>query len=395
MLEIAPVQSIFMPRDQIVSDGFLRFDVPEVSESHIRKQLGSEVIGQDDAVDRVAGGIMRCESGMNDPDRPKGVFLFLGPTGVGKTELARGMARLLYGPDWKNRFLKIDCTDYTDSVSVNKIKGSQHGYVGYGDPVLIMPEFLKKGGVVVFDEIEKAHGSLHNWLLPVMEDGEVKVPLASDRPAANGAKNGKEIEMQTLDFRNTYIVMTANVGAEAMKSAKKGNGPIGFNNGSSSQHADVSAAGMHALKRHFSHKPEFLGRIGESNTIPFRDLEEDHYLEIFDKFLGLVNANQRQNPVLLTTTYEMREWLVARTMEGDYGARTLRDLIDTRIVDEAAKLRYATIIKGGLLIADIDPETGKTHFWAQNATSARASKNDSKSLVAISEPHAHVAYAEI
>lgn len=372
-------QSLSIPRRDLIEGNFNRLEIDPNTENPIRDSLNADVFGQPEAVEAITSSIMRSEAGFTSPNRPKGVFFFLGPTGVGKTEMAKALTRHLYPNDWIDHFKRVDCTDYQDSSSINRIKGSPNSYVGYGDPVLIMPDFLEKGGVIVFDEIEKAHRSLYNWLLPVMEEGSVTVPLPTDKPAANGAKDTKEIVPTTLDFTKAYLIMTSNVGADAITDVKSGKREIGFGP-STSKTSDIKQAAMKALRNHFVGIPEFLGRIGEANSVVFKDLGPSEYDRIFDKFLGEINNSQTQNAVIISTTEELRRHFIYDAMNGKYGARTLRNQIDREIIGQAAELKYLGQIKGSTLIADIDDETKKVFFWS--TSNASASKGHSVQIYA-------------
>lgn len=355
--------SLSVPRAEVLGGEFSRLEIDSNADNPIRNALNAEVFGQPDAVNALASAIMRAEAGFNNPNRPKGVFLFLGPTGVGKTEMSKSLTRFLYPEDWTKHFKRIDCTDYQDSTSINRIKGSSNGYVGYGDPLVIMPDFLDQGGVIVLDEIEKAHRTLFNWLLPVMEEGSATVPLPTDNAAANGGKDSKEITPTTLDFTKSYIILTSNVGADAVAKTRKGSMSIGFAEGSRKVSSNIRETAMRALKDHFSGIPEFLGRIGEKNSIVFNDLGANEYNKILDKFLDKINNGQSDSPILISTTEELRNFLIQESAKGDYGARTLRDKVDRDIVGQAAELKYTGQLKSGMVVADIDDSTEKIFFW--------------------------------
>ena len=371
-MEIIRGSDGFLTRGDLQNSMFHRLEVDPEYVNPIEQHLKSGIYGQDEAIEAVTSAIMRSEAGFSDPNRPKGTFIFLGPTGVGKTEMAKGLARFLYPEDWQSRFKRIDCTDYSDVAGVNKIKGSSNGYVGYGDPVVIMPEFLQAGGVIAFDEIEKAHSSLHRWLLPVLEEGSVTVMLPTEKASVSGAKDAKEIVPTTLDFRNTYIVMTSNVGADAISEAKRGKANIGFKQSGNNTQSDVKAAALKALRFHFASMPEFLGRVGEMNSIVFKDLGRSEFGLIFDKFINEINSKQNQNGLILSTTQELKDWLISEAMKGSYGARGLRDKIDRLIVGQAAELRFMGLVKSGMLIADMDQVSGKIDFWSREMESSKA-----------------------
>lgn len=379
--------SFSIPRDVLNEGGYQRVEVDPNTENPIRSFLNKEVFGQPDAVDAITSAIMRSETGFVSPNRPKGVFFFLGPTGVGKTEMSKALTRYLYPNDWIDHFKRIDCTDFQNEGSVNRLKGSANGYIGSGDPVLIMPEFLDRGGVIVFDEVEKANRALHNWLLPVMEEGNVTVNLPTDNPAASGTTHGKEIVPTPLDFTKTYLVMTSNVGADAISETRKGKSRVGFGS-TNDKTGEIKQAAIRALKEHFAGIPEFLGRIGDANSVVFKDLGIEEYDRILDKFLAELNYSQTRDAILLTATEELRKSFIESAMNGDYGARTLRDLIDREILGKAAELKYMKKVNSGMLIADIDDRTKEVTFWSM--TNAAPSQGHS---VVIHEP-GHINHLE-
>lgn len=302
---------------------------------------------------QLAGAVARSMAGFSDPNRPEMTAMFLGPTGVGKTLSAKALAQHLYRKDWQDHFLRIDCTQLQESHSVGRLKGSEPSYVGYGDNnILITPDFLQKGGVIVFDEIEKAHPNIIRWLLPVMEEGQQKALI----PKRGGTSYSSELT--TLDFSKTYIIMTANVGAEALHKARTGNQGIGFH--SESSKPDMEKIGTSELKKAFKDMPEFLGRI--DSTVVFKDLGRPELERVFNKFLDEINQDQRRGMNFLAVTSELRDFVLDHAETGEYGAREIRHKIDTYILDKASEIKVSGVLpEMAPLIGDL--EGNEVIFW--------------------------------
>ncbi len=273
---------------------------------HMEERLHRRVIGQDEAIDAVANAIRRARAGLQDPNRPLGSFLFLGPTGVGKTELARALAEFLF--DDEQAMVRIDMSEYQEKHTVSRLIGAPPGYVGYEEAGQLTEAVRRRAyAVVLFDEVEKAHPEVLNVMLQLLDDGRLT--------------DGKG---RTVDFKNTVVIMTSNLGSQYIAAA-----------------ADTSAGGvsegtrrevMAALRDHF--KPEFLNRIDD--IIFFHSLSREHLKEIIDiQIAGLVRRlDERKIHVVLTDA--AKERLVEEGYDPTYGARPLKRTIQRRVLDPLA-----------------------------------------------------------
>lgn len=321
---------------------------PEITPTRaIATELEKSVFGQPEACHAVAESIVRSLAGFKSNRKPLGSFLFLGPTGVGKTELARAMTRYLFPTDPEDHFVKIDCTDLQEPSSVTRLKGSDPKYVGFGGDVLIMPYHLEYGAVVLFDEIEKAHPEVWKWLMPILDEGKTTLFLPTDKPSPNGS-GGRAIEPTTLDFKKSWIVFTSNEGAEIMQQVRSGkNSGIGFK-AKTNQHDDTlpnyQEIARHALLTgRFRAYPEFLGRI--ETKVGFNDLRPEHYAKIFEKFLNQANddlaANDPRHSITLLTTNRLREWILNQADTTNYGARNILQTLEQTLLRKAAEYKIA------------------------------------------------------
>ncbi len=278
--------------------------------------LHKRVVGQDDAVVAVAKAVRRAHSGLKNPKRPIGSFLFLGPTGVGKTELARALAEVLF--DNEDAVVRIDMSEYMEKYSVSRLVGAPPGYVGYDEGGQLTEAVRHKPySVVLLDEIEKAHPDVFNILLQVLDDGRLT-----------------DSQGRTVDFKNTVIIMTSNVGASAVKSV----GPLGFTNGlgDSEEKADyekMKSQVLDSLKATF--RPEFLNRIDE--TIVFHRLEQSHIRSIVDLMLSDLHKRLDEQEMTMTVSDEAKDILVKEGYDPAYGARPLRRTIQRLIEDPLAE----------------------------------------------------------
>ncbi|MCK9371247.1 AAA family ATPase, partial [Candidatus Dojkabacteria bacterium] len=335
------------------AEGFHRIEPDYRVIEDISSELQSTVFGQDKAMNQLARAVTRSMAGFSDPRRPEMTAMFLGPTGVGKTEAGKALAKHLYGKRWEERFLRIDCTQLMEGHSIGRLKGTEPGYVGYGDNnILITPEFLDRGGVIVFDEIEKAHPNVIRWLLPVLEEGEQRAltPVQGNK--------GWSSELTTLNFSKSHIIMTANVGAEALHKARAGDQGMGFH--STTQKPDMEKIGTTELRKHFKDMPEFLGRI--DSTVVFEDLERPQYERIFNKFIDEINLDQRYGHNFLAVTTELRNFVLDHAETGEYGAREIRHKINAHILDKASEIKFSGILpEMSPLIGDL--ENNEVIFW--------------------------------
>lgn len=277
----------------------------------LEEALHRRVIGQDEAVSAVARAIRRGRVGLSDPRRPMGSFIFLGPTGVGKTELCRALAEAVYGD--RDALIRLDMSEYMEKHAVSKLIGSPPGYVGYGEGGQLTERVRRRPwSVVLFDEIEKAHEDVYNLLLQIMEDG--RLTDSAGRRA---------------DFRSTIVVMTSNIGAKAITEDRPA---LGFSGAPRDGDGAVKEAVMAELRRTF--RPEFLNRV--DGTIVFRRLSREDVRQIARGMTEAVCGRMRELGVELRVTDEALDLLAERGFDPAYGARPLRRQISALLEDPAA-----------------------------------------------------------
>lgn len=286
--------------------------------------LHERVVGQEEAVTAVAKAIRRGRVGLKDPKRPIGSFLFLGPTGVGKTELCKALAEAMFGTE--NAMIRVDMSEYMEKHSVSKMIGSPPGYVGYEEGGQLSEKVRRNPySVILFDEIEKAHPDVFNILLQVLDDGHIT--------DAQGRK---------IDFKNTVLIMTSNAGAENIISPKR----LGFasNDDAKERYRFMKERVMEEVKRMF--KPEFLNRIDE--IIVFHQLSQDHMKEIVDIMLkGICRRTLAQMNLKLTVDDSAKAFLVEKGYDEKYGARPLRRAIQNLLEDGLAEAVLDGKVKAG------------------------------------------------
>ena len=276
--------------------------------------LHKRVIGQDEAVDAVAKAVKRGRVGLKDPNRPIGSFLFLGPTGVGKTELSKALAQAVFGDE--QAMIRVDMSEYMEKHSVSKMIGSPPGYVGFEEGGQLSEKVRKHPySVILFDEIEKAHPDVFNVLLQVLDDGRIT-----------------DSQGRKVDFKNTIIIMTSNAGAQRIMEPKQ----LGFVSAADVErdHQRMKENVMEEVKRLF--KPEFLNRIDE--TIVFRMLNKDDMKKIVTILSKtLVERCKSQMDIELVITEPVKAYIVEKAYDPKYGARPLRRMIQTKIEDQLAE----------------------------------------------------------
>ncbi len=292
---------------------------------NLEKTLTLRVKGQDEAVEKVAKAIRRSRIGVRDPRRPIGSFLFLGSTGVGKTELSKALAEALF--DDENKIIRLDMSEFMEAHSISKLIGSPPGYVGFDDGGQLTEQVRRKPySVVLFDEIEKAHPEVFNMLLQILDDGRLT------------DSHGK-----VVSFKNTIIILTSNIGSDKIN---KSNVDLGFNDSKSS---DKTNAMMNELKKHF--KPELINRI--DNIVIFNKLSSQVLKDIAKKMLADLNKNLRASDIELKFTTSTLNYLVKNGTNDDFGARPLRRLITNKIEDELAdKILRGEIKSGDKVLVD-------------------------------------------
>ena len=304
---------------------------------HLDEELHKRVIGQDEGVTKVTEAIIRSKAGIKDPTKPIGSFLFLGPTGVGKTELAKSLAAALF--DDENNMVRIDMSEYMEKYSVSRLIGAPPGYVGYEEGGQLTEAVRRKPySVVLFDEIEKAHPDVFNVLLQVLDDGRIT-----------------DSQGRTVDFKNTILIMTSNIGANYLLDGIQPDGSI-------SPQAEELV--MNDLRAHF--RPEFLNRLDE--TILFKPLTKDNIGGIIDLIVADLNRRLADKELSLELTPEAKTFIADNAYDPVYGARPLKRYIQKYVETLAAKLILADKVDEGDTI-EIGLENG-----ALTATERKAVK---------------------
>ena len=272
----------------------------------LSNQLHKRVIGQNEAVDLVSDAVLRSRAGINDPNRPIGSFIFLGPTGVGKTELAKALAQSLF--DSEDNIVRIDMSEYMEKYSVSRLIGAPPGYVGYEEGGQLTEAVRRKPySVVLFDEIEKAHPEVFNLLLQLLDDGRLT-----------------DSQGRTVDFRNVVVIMTSNLGAQTLIESLDENNSIT---------EEAREKVMTEVKRFF--KPEFFNRVDD--IILFSPLKREELDKIIDLQLGAIQKRLEEHQITLNVTEEARKWLIERGYSPVYGARPLKRLIQKELETVLAK----------------------------------------------------------
>ncbi|WP_088106020.1 ATP-dependent protease ATP-binding subunit ClpC [Halalkalibacter urbisdiaboli] len=292
--------------------------------------LHERVVGQEEAVKSISLAVRRARAGLKDPKRPIGSFIFLGPTGVGKTELARAVAETLFGDE--DAVIRVDMSEYMEKHATSRLVGSPPGYVGHEEGGQLTEKVRRKPySVILLDEIEKAHPDVFNILLQVLEDGRLT-----------------DSKGRTVDFRNTAIIMTSNVGASLLRKNKH----LGFTTGTEDQeHNDMKGKVMGELKRSF--RPEFLNRIDE--IIVFHSLEKKHVREIITLMADQLKKRLIEQGIEFELTEAAKDKITDIGYDPEYGARPLRRALQKQVEDRLSEeLLKGTIVKGQKAIIDVN-----------------------------------------
>jgi ATP-dependent Clp protease ATP-binding subunit ClpB len=306
---------------------------------HLEDELHKRVIGQDEAVTAVAEAVVRARSGLKDPNRPIGSFIFLGPTGVGKTELARALAEFLF--DDEKSMVRIDMSEYQEKHTVSRLVGAPPGYVGYDEGGQLTEAVRRRPySVVLFDEIEKAHPDVFNTLLQVLDDGRLT-----------------DGQGRTVDFKNTIVVMTSNVGSQRILQYK------GTHIGE--VYDRMKSAVLEELRKAF--RPEFLNRIDD--IVVFHALTEADLTKIVEIQLGNLRKRLAERKISLTLTEAAKEFVVKTGYDAAYGARPLKRAIQKEIETPLARLLLkGEVPDGGAVTADYDAAHDALTFAAKPAS---------------------------
>jgi len=308
---------------------------------HMEEELHKHIIGQEEAIEKIAKAVRRSRAGLKDPKRPVGSFIFLGPTGVGKTELTKALAKFIFGSE--DALIHLDMSEFMERHSVSRLVGAPPGYIGYDDAGQLTEAIRRKPySIVVFDEIEKAHQEAHNMLLQIMEEGHIT-----------------DARGRTIDFRNALIIMTSNIGAELIQN----NASIGFELSQDEEssrkrdYEDMRRKLLKSLKSTF--RPEFINRV--DSVVVFHALSKGHIRDIVDLELDKVRERLQEKNLQLEITQEGIDLLVTLGYNPEMGARPLRRVIQEKIENQLSDAvlsgKFAT---GDIVLVDASlPENGE------------------------------------
>ncbi|MGX9136484.1 ATP-dependent Clp protease ATP-binding subunit [Rummeliibacillus sp. JY-2-4R] len=299
---------------------------------HLEEELHKRVVGQGEAVEAISRAIRRARAGLKDPKRPIGSFIFLGPTGVGKTELARALAEVMFGDE--DAMIRVDMSEYMEKHSTSRLVGSPPGYVGFDEGGQLTEKVRRKPySVILLDEIEKAHPDVFNILLQVLDDGRLT-----------------DSKGRVIDFRNTVVIMTSNIGAEALKYRKS----LGFGAQSTSQSQEnAKNVMMEELKKAF--RPEFLNRIDE--MIVFHSLEKEELNQIVNLMAKQLTKRLKEQNITLELTPNAIEKIAKEGYDPQYGARPLRRAIQKHVEDRLSEeILKGTVLTGQRVVFDVEDD---------------------------------------
>jgi ATP-dependent Clp protease ATP-binding subunit ClpC len=304
--------------------------------------LHKRVIGQQEAIDTVSKAVRRARAGLKDPKRPIGSFIFLGPTGVGKTELAKALAEFMFGSE--DALIKIDMSEFMERHNVSRLVGAPPGYVGFDEGGQLTEAVRRKSySVVLLDEIEKAHPEVFNMLLQILEDGHLS-----------------DSKGRRVDFRNVIIIMTSNVGArDLLKDTSLGFRPVNadVDQEREAQYERMKTKVLEQLKSSF--RPEFLNRV--DSQVVFRSLSVDEIREIVDLLLARVRKQLKVQQIDLEVSQEAKDHIIKLGYDVDYGARPLRRVIQNMIEDPLAEALLVGRFKAGeTVLVDRSDDSGLT-----------------------------------
>ncbi len=311
---------------------------------NMEQELHKRIVGQEEAVQAVSRSIRRARSGLKNPNKPIGSFLFLGPTGVGKTELAKTLAEFLFGNE--NALIRFDMSEYMEKFTVSRLIGSPPGYVGYEEGGQLTEAVRRKPySVVLFDEIEKAHPDIFDILLQIMDEGRLT-----------------DSQGRTVDFKNTVIILTSNFGTDSLKDKT-----VGFNLGGTIESFEEKKKKLiSSLKGLF--KPEFLNRLDD--IIVFYPLTNEEIKKIVDILIKRIEKNASENDIHIMLTEKAKDYLARTGYSVEYGARPLQRLIEKEVEDPIAiKILKGEIKEGNLVVVDYDESVGITFEVKEKITS--------------------------
>ncbi|MBR9702444.1 AAA domain-containing protein, partial [Candidatus Woesearchaeota archaeon] len=359
---------VLSPRDveEVVAES-TGIPVTELAEEELDKLLKLEdrlherVIGQDEAIKAISEAVRRGRAGLKDPSRPIGSFIFLGPTGVGKTELSKALSELIFGDE--ESMIRVDMSEYMEKHTVSRLVGSPPGYVGYEEGGQLTEKVRRKPySVILLDEIEKAHPEVFNILLQILEDGRLT-----------------DAKGRTVDFKNTIIIATSNIGSEMIQDSKAKS--FGFEDDSADSKKDRAARKheklrehlLEELKKHF--RPEFLNRVDE--IIVFHALTEEQIKLIVTLMLKDLDKLLRAQNIKVKITGKAKTFLAKKGFDPSFGARPLRREIQRRIENPLSEMLLAGKFKSGQTVM-IDLQKDELVFTEAPGTKAKKEKSKPK-----------------
>jgi ATP-dependent Clp protease ATP-binding subunit ClpB len=319
---------------------------------NLADELHKRVVGQDEAVTAVAEAVIRARSGMQDPNRPIGSFIFLGPTGVGKTELAHALAECLF--DDEHAMIRIDMSEYQERHTVARLIGAPPGYVGYEEGGQLTEAVRRRPyAVLLFDEIEKAHQDVFNVMLQILDDGRLT-----------------DGQGRVVNFKNTIVIMTSNIGSHLILEYR---GAF-----AGETYERMKTVVLDELRHHF--RPEFLNRVDE--IIVFHSLSEEHLMQIVEIQLGRVRQRLAERKIQLQLTPEARAHLVHVGYDPQYGARPLKRAIQREIETAlGVQLLKGAVRDGQTVVVDYDSANGALTFRSQTSAESQTSDIDEEEAV--------------
>ncbi|MCW2131069.1 ATP-dependent Clp protease ATP-binding subunit [Arthrobacter sp. VKM Ac-2550] len=350
--EIAEVDEDLIAEVLANSTGIPVFKLTEEESSrlmHMEDELHKRVIGQHEAIKSISQAIRRTRAGLKDPNRPSGSFIFAGPTGVGKTELAKALAEFLFGEE--DALITLDMSEYSEKHTVSRLFGAPPGYVGYEEGGQLTEKVRRRPfSVVLFDEVEKAHADLFNSLLQILEDGRLT-----------------DSQGRVVDFKNTVIIMTTNLGTRDISKGVM----TGFQSGTDTKtgYERMRARVQDELKQHF--RPEFLNRVDD--TVVFPQLTQEEIVQIVDLFVTRLEKRLAEKNMTIELTPAAKVLLATRGYDPTMGARPLRRTIQREVEDQLSeKILFGEILPGELISVDVDGEGEDAKFTFSSAGAPKA-----------------------
>jgi ATP-dependent Clp protease ATP-binding subunit ClpC len=321
---------------------------------HMAETIGNKIIGQEEAIKKLTRAIQRTRAGLKDPKKPIGSFIFLGPTGVGKTELAKELARFMF--DTEDALIQIDMSEYMEKFAVSRLVGAPPGYVGYEEGGQLTEKVRRKPyAVVLLDEIEKAHPDVFNILLQVLDEGQLTDSLG-----------------RKVDFRNAIIIMTSNIGARQLKDFGQG---VGFNTNAKTNQVDSHSRGVieNALKRAFA--PEFLNRIDD--VIIFNSLGEDEIFKIIDIELASLFGRVNSLGYKIELTEAAKKFIADKGYDSQFGARPLKRAIQKYLEDPIAEeILKGEMGEGDTMLVDHDAVADEIKITGKKSSSKKPKQEE-------------------